>query len=188
MSRPIYTWTDELVERVLPQCRALFDELSAHALGVADIGDADKCLWIPGLTAQKAADLYASYIASAHHAPAVEWAGRRTCIPFFIGYVSKSMIQTHHTAIRVAPAALHTLARKLREHLAGYEDYETPHDVVAAVDALDTFADHVERVIGRIRRIPSRAIEVLAHIDDEDELTGPEPGSAPSCPAFLFLA
>jgi hypothetical protein len=188
MGRAIYTWSDELVEQVLPQCRALFDELASHALGVADIAASDKCLWIPGLTAQKAADLYTSYITSAHHAPAVEWAGHRTCVPFFIGYISKAMIETHHTAIRISPVALHTLANKLRDHLAGYEDFETPPEVVDAVEALDVFASHVDSVLARIRRIPATTIEVLAHIDGDAELTGPVQGASPSCPAFLFLA
>jgi len=183
----LFTWSDDLVGRVLPSCRAIFDELAAHALGVADIAPRDKCLWIPRLSAFTANELYYGYMTAVDMLPAVELAGKRLCIPFFIAYSSRPMIDTHHTVVRVAPDALHQLAGKLREHLASSGSGDEHAEIVGALDALDSFAAHVDGVLGRLRAIPPARIEALTSmplgepVDDE-----PATPRSPR-PALLFF-
>ncbi len=183
----LFTWSDDLVGRVLPSCRAIFDELAAHALGVADIAPRDKCLWIPRLSAAKANELYYGYMTAVDLLPAVELAGKRLCIPFFIAYSSRPMVDTHHTVVRIAPDALHLLASKLREHLAGAGVLADRAELGDALDALDSFAAHVDQVLARLRNIPAARIEALTTMP-LGETPDDEPATSPaSRPALLFF-
>ena len=184
----VFTWSDDLIGRVLPSCRAIFDEVAAHALGVAKVAEQDQALWIPGLTAKKANDLYYGYMTAVDLMPAVELAGKRLCIPFFIAYCSRPMIATHHTAVRVAPAALHELAASLREHISALDGVEPAEGVTEALDALDSFATHVVSVLARLRAIPVARIEALAAMPcDETGYAPTDPPAEEVRPALVFF-
>lgn len=184
----LFTWSDDLVQRVLPSCRAIFDELATYALGVTDVAENDKAMWIPGLTGAQANALYYGYLTAVDMLPAIELDGRRLCIPFFIAYSSRPMVDTHHTVIRIAPSALHVLARRLRNHLAGFEQHEAQSDVLVALDALESFAQHVDTVLARLRVIPLARIEELTSIplvEPEVEPARTAEGSVPTMALFF---